>query len=166
LFVDNHQIVSTYVSAKGGSREDADDLLQEAIIVLWQNACKNDFQLTSKPSTYLLAIVKNKFNAMRRKTSRISEGEIPEQYDDDSILPDEKYELDMRNAQIKKALERIGSVCRDLLLLFYFEGFSMQEIAVKMSFSNQNTAKSKKYQCMKKLEQVYLAMNLVNGGGI
>jgi DNA-directed RNA polymerase specialized sigma24 family protein len=51
-------------------------------------------------------------------------------------------------------MEQIGNPCRDILLLYYWEEQSMEEIALKLGFANADTVKSKKYQCKKMLERL------------
>jgi DNA-directed RNA polymerase specialized sigma24 family protein len=66
--------------------------------------------------------------------------------------PLEDMEENERVLAVQKGMEQIGNPCRDLLLLFYWEERSMEEIAVKLGFANADTVKSKKYQCKKSLE--------------
>ena len=58
--------------------------------------------------------------------------------------------------RVRVALEQIKPVCKQLLLLFYFEERSMEEIANILSFANMNVAKAKKYQCKKALQDVVM----------
>ncbi len=39
-------------------------------------------------------------------------------------------------------------------MFYYFDGLSMQDIADKLGFANTNTAKTKKYKCKKKLDEL------------
>ena len=70
LFVRYEKMIGSYIVTNGGSDADAEDILQEAIIVLWQKANAPDFQLTSKVSTFLMAIARNKWMAEMRKRKR------------------------------------------------------------------------------------------------
>jgi len=51
-------------------------------------------------------------------------------------------------------MKQIGNPCHDLLLLYYWEERTMEEIALKLGFANADTVKSKKYQCKKILEKL------------
>jgi DNA-directed RNA polymerase specialized sigma24 family protein len=63
--------------------------------------------------------------------------------------------IESEEAQIVRgALEKLGEPCRTLLLLFYWEELSMDEIAGRLGFANAETAKSKKYQCKKELQRL------------
>jgi DNA-directed RNA polymerase specialized sigma24 family protein len=59
-----------------------------------------------------------------------------------------------RVAAVRGAMEQIGNPCRDILLLYYWEERSMEEIAAELGFANADTVKSKKYQCKKALEKL------------
>ncbi|MFO0265838.1 MAG: RNA polymerase subunit sigma, partial [Cyclobacteriaceae bacterium] len=47
-----------------------------------------------------------------------------------------------------------GETCRKVLMYYYFDEMSMQEIAEKLGFANTDTAKTKKYKCKQKLDEL------------
>jgi RNA polymerase sigma factor (sigma-70 family) len=151
LYKSNFPMVRNYVIKNNGATEDAEDLLQDALVVLWQNVRKPDFDLSSKISTYLMAVVKNLWLKQLSKNGRMKgeENILPQAH---SSTPDHGKAMDMKH--LSKALEEIGDGCRSLLLMFYFDGQDMDTIARVLNFANADTAKAKKYQCFKKLEQV------------
>src|SRR5438045_6091694 len=51
--------IATHITHHFGSTEDAEDIFQEAIIVLLQKVRQTDFILTSSLKTYLFAIARN-----------------------------------------------------------------------------------------------------------
>ncbi len=71
LFLKYQRMISVYVLKNGGDKNDAEDIIQETIIVLWQKVNSDSLQLTVKLGTYLLAIAKNKWMAELRKRKRI-----------------------------------------------------------------------------------------------
>ena len=52
------------------------------------------------------------------------------------------------------AMETLGDPCKTLLLLYYWEEKSQEEIAAQMGFANAATVKSKKYTCKKILAKI------------
>jgi DNA-directed RNA polymerase specialized sigma24 family protein len=44
-----------------------------------------------------------------------------------------------------------------VLMYYYFDEMSMQEIADKLGFANTDTAKTKKYKCKQKLDELIKA---------
>jgi RNA polymerase sigma factor (sigma-70 family) len=151
LYKANLSMVRNYITKNNGAAEDAEDLLQDALVVLWQNVRKTDFVLSSKISTYIMAVVKNLWLKQLSKNGRMTgeENILPQAH---SVLPDHGKEMDMKH--LSKAMEELGENCRQLLLMFYFDGHNMETIARNLNFANADTAKAKKYQCFKKLEQI------------
>jgi RNA polymerase sigma factor (sigma-70 family) len=149
LYKNNHTMIRSYVLKNQGRNEDAEDLLQDALIVLWQKAQQGNFVLSSKLSTYIMAVCKNLWLKRLGKQQRL-EGE-------DKILPHLHVTADNFSEisdfkHLQKAMDEIGETCKKLLMMFYFDGNDMEQIARKMQFANADTAKAKKYQCFKKLE--------------
>ena len=152
LFVQNERMIASYVRTHGGSAADAEDILQETIIVLWQKVNSGSFQLTARVSTYLMAVARNKWMAEVRKRKRFVDGENSAEPLDEaaSLLDSLIAEEDVQ--RLRLALQDLGSPCRQLLMLFYFEERSMADIAAIMGFKGPDVVKSKKYQCKKALE--------------
>jgi RNA polymerase sigma factor (sigma-70 family) len=149
LYKNNHTMIRSYVLKNQGRNEDAEDLLQDALIVLWQKVQQGNFVLSSKLSTYIMAVCKNLWLKRLGKQQRL-EGE-------DKILPHLHVTADNFSEisdfkHLQKAMDEIGETCKKLLMMFYFDGNDMEQIARKMQFANADTAKAKKYQCFKKLE--------------
>jgi RNA polymerase sigma factor (sigma-70 family) len=164
IYLRYQKMIFHYVRQNGGSELDADDILQETIIVLWQKVNSEQFQLSSKLSTYLMAIAKNKWLSEMRKHRKIVTEDIPMHFGNhnptslDTLISNEKIEL------VRKTLEMIPEICKKILLLYYFEEKSMEEIARILRFANTDVAKSKKYQCKKSLEEI-LRQELPKFGG-
>jgi RNA polymerase sigma-70 factor (ECF subfamily) len=70
LFVRYEKLITGYVTSHAGADADAQDMLQEAIVVLWQNVCSGKFEVRAKISTYLLGVVKNKWQVELRKRKK------------------------------------------------------------------------------------------------
>ncbi len=67
-------MVKDLVSKNGGSSEDASDLFQDGMVVVYEKAMDVDFTLSSSLKTYLYAVCKNKWlmQLRKRKTKRTS----------------------------------------------------------------------------------------------
>ena len=53
LYKEHEDMIKKFVRENNGKDEDAEDLLQDALVVLWQNSLKPHFKLEYKPSTYI-----------------------------------------------------------------------------------------------------------------
>jgi RNA polymerase sigma factor (sigma-70 family) len=154
LFIANEHAIHSYIKRNGGSSSDAQDLLQEAIIVLWQNVNAGHFELSAKVSTYLFAVAKNKWMAESRRRKKYDHSMISiEQKTDGSNSLSEMISNEEKRI-VTDALEQLESPCKELLLLFYFEERKMADIAKILKFANSDVAKAKKYQCKKALEKL------------
>ena len=71
LFENNYSSIKKYVLQNSGSVDDVDDVLQEAVIIVWQNSAKPEFQLSSALNTYIYAIVKNLWLKTLKKRQRV-----------------------------------------------------------------------------------------------
>ncbi len=153
IYKKNFKTIIRMILNHKGSKDEAKDIYQEATIIFWQNALKDDFVLTSKISTYLYAVCRNLWRKELERKSRISE-EAPKE--DDMVEKgfnnniDEKERIDI----ITKSIAKLGNTCRQVLTYYYFDGLSMQDISEKMGFSNADTAKTKKYKCKKELDNL------------
>lgn len=151
----NKRMISAFIARNNGNHDDSEDMLQEALVVLWERIRSGRFEYSSKLSTFLFATVKN---IWLRRLARARK-EIPTDLGQDDHQDPAVSVLDMMIEEedaraVRNALDRIGEQCRRLLLLFYWEECPMEEIAQKMGFANAETAKSKKYQCKKSLEKI------------
>lgn len=155
LYKKNRKMIVSFILKNSGTKDDAEDLLQEAVIVLWEKIRTGKFEYNAQLSTFIFAVVKRLW---LRKLTR-SKREIRNDFAENDFPDNENSQVDNmiveeRSAVIAAALEKLGDPCKTLLLLFYWEENSMEEIAKKMRFANADTVKAKKYQCKKSLEKI------------
>ena len=136
------------ISHHGGTRQDAEDIFQEALIILIRKARESDFQLTSKLTTWLFSVCRYLWK------DELKGRKWPSQ-ELDTILPtseDEGLQRTIVNEHIaqlaEKALDSLQDRCRHLLIMFYESRLRLKDIAEKMGYSSENTAKNQKYKCL------------------
>jgi RNA polymerase sigma factor (sigma-70 family) len=130
-------------------------MLQEALVILWERVRDGRFQYTARLSTFVVGTVKNLWlrRLARGRREFPSDGAVDTAADPDDSPLDALIERE-RTGAVRNALHRIGEPCRTILLLFYWEQASMEEIASRLGFANAETAKARKYQCKKSLQQI------------
>jgi RNA polymerase sigma factor (sigma-70 family) len=101
-------------------------------------------------STFIYSICQNLWRKELDRKKRLSneEKDTPTSIDMDS--PE-------REKIMAKCLDQLGETCRKVLMYYYFDEMSMQEIAEKLGFANTDTAKTKKYKCKQKLDELVKA---------
>ncbi len=155
LYEANRKPIRAFITRNSGTQDDAEDLLQEAVIILWERVRTNRFEYTARLSTFIYATVKNlwlrRLARMRRESPADIEtqtGRIEDASSLDIMIESEEARI------IHEALVTLGDPCKTLLILFYWEEQTMEQIATTLHFANAATAKAKKYQCKKALEKI------------
>lgn len=150
LYQKYYRMMTKMVITNSGTEEEARDVYQDALIVFWQKATAGNLILTSKMSTYIYSICQNLWRKELDRKKRLSN----EEKDTAVILDTESTE---RERILAKCIDQLGETCKKVLMLYYFEEMSMQDIADKLGFANTDTAKTKKYKCKKKLDELVKA---------
>lgn len=147
LYKKYYRMMTKLVITNSGTEQEAKDIYQEALIVFWQKATSGNLTLTSKISTYIYSICLNLWRKELDRKSRLSreEKDTPEVFD-----PDRQERIKI----IKKCINQLGDTCKKVLTYYYYEKLSMSEIATRLGFANTDTAKTKKYKCKKKLDEL------------
>jgi len=150
LYKKYYRMMTKLVISNSGTEEEARDVYQDALIVFWQKAASGNLVLTSKMSTFIYSICQNLWRKELDRKKRLSNEE-----------KDSPVELDTETAEkekiIAKCINQLGETCKKVLMYYYFEEMSMQDIADKLGFANTDTAKTKKYKCKKKLDDLIKA---------
>jgi RNA polymerase sigma factor (sigma-70 family) len=145
----------------GGNAQDAEDVFQESLIILCRKTSETDFTLTARLSTYLFSVCRFLWKDESKKRNRnipFPDEGLPEEAVSGTPGSDRQQDL---NTAIEKAVEEeaqfrlaekvfrgLGARCRELLLLFYKKGQKLSEIASKMGYNSENSAKNQKYKCL------------------
>ncbi len=147
LYRKNYKMMTRLVLNNNGTEDEAKDIFQDAIIIFWQKTRTDDFVLTSKISTFLYSVCQNLWRKeLDRKTKFTHEVAESATYSD--------ADQQERNNILHICINSLGETCRKVLMYYYFDSLSMQDIAEKMGFSNADTAKTKKYKCKKELDDL------------
>ena len=153
IYKENRKVIFKLVLNNSGSKADAADVLQEGVIVLWQNTKKENFVLTASINTYLYSICKNIWLQKLKKRG------VYVSFNPNSSSPDlsnQSIAVIMEKEKSYKLMEEsilmLGNTCQQILKLFYYEKKSMDVVAQLIGLNNAQTAKSKKYKCLKQLK--------------
>lgn len=139
--------------------EDAQDIYQDAVIVLYENIVSGRLkQMSSTLKTYLFAIGKYKiFNMKKGVLASTDIGHLENMVDENQFDG-----LMLRETQIKKmeeAYQNLGSKCREILRLFYYESLSIDEIRTRLGYQSKDVVKSQKSRCIRQIKDTLLGSN-------
>lgn len=148
------QPVFSLIVKMTGRREDAEELTQDVFMKVFRSL--DHFQGNSSFSTWLYRIAYNTaISALRKRKDEwaVMEESIAGRIDEDEA----EYELEsIREEQIdclEKALEQLPPDERTLILLFYMQEKSIEDIAAIMELSVSNV-KTKLHRIRKKLWRI------------
>lgn len=136
------------------SEDDIVDCYQDAIIALQEQAIKGKLNnLKSSVKTYLFGIGKYMIYEKARKNNK-TVMHIADSKTIDEVPVDFSQEINKQQQQLKKGFEKLGKKCRQVLTLFYYRGYTIEEIAEHLNYENKNVVKSQKSRCLKQLKQM------------
>ncbi|WP_025743934.1 RNA polymerase sigma factor [Aquimarina pacifica] len=142
--------VTRYIIKNSGDEFEAKDIFQDAFVIIYEKIKSNDLDIKCSLGTYIYGICKNLWRARLRKNKKNIENESflleitdQEEYYIENIDQQETIHL------IQKCLIKLGKGCQEILLLFY-AGHSMREIAKQKDFT-EAYARKRKFICQKKL---------------
>jgi len=151
--------VERLICSKGGSKEDARDIYQEALIIFCRKVKSVEFELTAGIGTYLYSVSrflwKDELQRRQKKTTVDFDLDLTPQ--DEQALQ-EALERENNLKMAEQVIAGLGQRCRDLLQLFYFQSLSMKVIADKLQFSSEKIARNQKYKCMERAKAKLLAL--------
>jgi RNA polymerase sigma factor (sigma-70 family) len=141
--------VKGFVTNNSGTDDDARDVFQEAIIVIYRKVNDKDFVITCSFKTYVYAIIKNLWlkELEKRRT-----GDVKLNVGSEFVLADEPLErsfYDPKSERFKlyqKHFLTLSEDCQKVLRLFFAKQ-SLEEISQVMGFGSEKYAKKRKFQC-------------------
>lgn len=156
-------MVQSLIINNNGSSDDARDIFQEAMIVLYERAGSADFELHCQLKTYIYSICRRlwlkRLNQAQRYIPHLNGAEetIPVEED---IEWHEQRNLEFQ--MMEKALLGLGEPCKSLLEAFYIQKKSMSEIAGSFGYTNPENAKNQKYKCLIRLRKLFFSEYKIN----
>jgi RNA polymerase sigma factor (sigma-70 family) len=136
----------------GGSFEDAKDVFQEAIVVVFHHAARPDFQLTAPFQSYLMGIGRFIWLRQLKKNARIEvTSEREDGYDVDADLEQQIFESEKRML-FREKFAHLGQDCQQLLQRF-FDREALSVIANDLGYTADYVKKKNKV-CKGKLMEL------------
>jgi RNA polymerase sigma factor (sigma-70 family) len=156
IYRENYSTVQSLIINNNGTADDAKDIFQEAMIVLYEKARSGNFELSCQIKTYVYSVSRRLWLKKLQQASRYS-GDIGNA---ETIVPveDDIEEHSRRDAEfemMEKAILGLGEPCKSLLEAFYLQKKNMQEIAVSFGYTNAENAKTQKYKCLMRLKKIF-----------
>jgi RNA polymerase sigma factor (sigma-70 family) len=156
LYELNYPVIQSFIINNNGSADDARDVFQEAILVLYEKVLTGQFELQSKILTYIYSVSRRiwlkKLQRMQRFGHLLEDNNEHLSVDEDL---EEQQRKDEAYNQMDKALSKLGEPCKSLIEAFYIQKKHMLEIADLFGYTNADNAKNQKYKCLMRLKKLF-----------
>ena len=158
IYKNNFNMVQALVINNNGSADDAKDVFQEAMIILYEKVKSGTFELNCQIKTYVYSVSRKLWLKKLMQQNRfVSHGE-----NSDNLVSVEEdlEEHEKRNSEffmMEKAISSLGEPCKSLLEAYYLQKKTMQDIAASFGYTNADNAKNQKYKCLMRLKKLFFA---------
>ena len=158
IYRDNYGMVQHMIVNNNGHSDDARDVFQEAMIVLYEKAKDPTFILNCQIKTYVYSVCKRLWLKRLQKSQSL----VATDSNLEEVVPvEEDLEAqEVKNAQfmvMEKSLLGLGEPCKSLLEAYYLQNKNMIDIAQAFGYTNADNAKNQKYKCLMRLKKIFFS---------
>ncbi|HEX7757061.1 MAG TPA: sigma-70 family RNA polymerase sigma factor [Niabella sp.] len=158
IYKQHYNLIQALVVNNNGTADDARDIFQESMVVLFEKSRSGAFELNCQIKTYLYSVAKRlwlkKLQHQGRFTEEWNDTGMQVRVDEDIEVHEQKdQEFDLMH----QSIQNLGEPCKSLLEAFYFKKKSMQEIAESFGYTNSENAKTQKYKCLMRLKKIFFS---------
>ena len=165
IYRDNYPMVQAFILNNNGNTDEARDIFQETMIVLFEKAVSGSFELNCQLKTYVYSVCRRlwlkRLQQLQRYSNQVENTE-------ETVLVEEELEQHEKHNMdfiiMENALAKIGEPCKSLLEAYYLQKQNMQVIAANFGYTNADNAKNQKYKCLMRLKKLFFA-HYKNGNG-
>ncbi|SMC87153.1 RNA polymerase sigma factor [Pedobacter nyackensis] len=156
LYTGYFPMILQFILNNNGDEDDAKDVYQEGIIVLYNKIKSGNFELSSKLKTYIYSVCRRiwlkKLAQQSKKSNNVSDFEDVMAVEVDVEQHEEK---DQQFEKMQSALTHLGEPCKTIIQDYYINNLSMQDICEKFGYTNADNAKTQKYKCLQRLKKLF-----------
>ena len=159
IYRQHYYMIQNMVVTNGGSKDDAADLFQETVVILYEKVKSGDFDLQCLLKTFLYSVARRLWLKKLQQQQRFST-QLPDTIEDIVAVEDDlEYHLKQQNAFsiMDSAMHKVGEPCKSLLEAYYLQKKHMNVIAQEFGYTNADNAKTQKYKCLVRLKKLFFA---------
>ncbi|MEI6061472.1 MAG: sigma-70 family RNA polymerase sigma factor [Bacteroidota bacterium] len=147
--------IKYFIKNNSGYEEDAEDIFQEALLVILTKIKDDDFELSSSFITYLYSICRNIWlqKLKRKRMTSKNQDELTHFLDIQDVEKEVFIENEEKYQSFIRQFEHLSGDCQKLLKLFLTKK-SSKEIADHMGYKSEFYAKTKKHLCKEALKKL------------
>lgn len=135
--------VAKYISKRGGSLEDANDIFQDGIIAYYEKLVSG--LNIENEQAYIMGACKNLWIKKLNAAGNLSFDSV------DEIQIAESGYTEPATDRLMHYLQTTGQKCMNLLKAFYYDKVSLRQIAEAFGYAGERSATVQKYKCLEKV---------------
>ena len=158
IYRENYATIQAFIVRNNGFPDDARDIFQEAMIILFEKAKSSSFVLSCQIKTYLYSVCRRLWlKKLQQNNKGFPAFELLEETVsvEEDLEGHEQRDNDFR--LMEQALMQLGQPCQGILEACYVQKKSMPEIAEAFGYTNADNAKTQKYKCLMRLKKIFFA---------
>lgn len=140
-----------------GSEDDIHDVFQEGLAILHANLLTGKFRKESALGTYLYAICRNIW--LRTLRNRDKERLTITEMIEDLKTDENTFLIDVEIVSL--LLSEMQEECRQILVEFYFNARSVEQLKTIFNVKSVQVAKNKKYRCLGHLRKLFIERSII-----
>jgi RNA polymerase sigma factor (sigma-70 family) len=165
IYRENYNMIQSLIVNNNGSADDARDIFQEAMIVLYEKVRSGSFELNCLIKTYVYSVSRRLWLKRLQQMNHYSP--VADNLQETIPVEEEIEENERINYEFQamdRAISSLGEPCKSLLEAYYLDRKNMLEIAQSFGYTNADNAKNQKYKCLMRLKKIFFA-HYKNGNG-
>ncbi|MFY9153585.1 MAG: sigma-70 family RNA polymerase sigma factor [Prolixibacteraceae bacterium] len=161
--------INFFIKKNSGDDDDANDIFQEAIIIIYRKLKANELVLDCTFETYLYSVCRYLWLKQLEKR-KLEKEKIKDNHEYNEDIYDDGLEkvvdLNERYSLYQRHFTNLGKDCQKILQL-YFDKVPLKNIAQIMGFKSEKYAKKRKFKCkeylIKSIKQDLEYKNILSG---
>ena len=156
LYKENYVSVERFIVNNSGTADDAKDIFQDTLLVLFKKVKEDNFELTASLKTYIIAISKNLWFKKLRNISYHKQTTLTDFHAnkfsceiETSILQEKSYW-----EKLQTYLSMVTAHCNLLLQAMFFKNKNIQEIQAEHGYSSKHNAQNQKHKCLQQVRKI------------
>lgn len=158
IYRESYPMIQAFVVNNNGSADEARDIFQEAMVVLYEKSKDASFSLNCQIKTYVYSICRRLW---LKRLQQLNKYTAPVDSLQETVAVEEEIEehekINNDFTLMEHAMSKIGEPCKSLLDAYYLQRKKMQDIAAEFGYTNADNAKTQKYKCLVRLKKLFFA---------
>lgn len=153
IYKEYYPSIKFLIISNSGNETDAEDVFQDAMVIIYRKIIENKMILTSSFKTFLYSICRNLW--LQKLDRKLFSYEFMENENltdmQDAVLFELRNDENEKYRLFQQHFLRLSDDCKKILRLF-MNKVPLREIAEIMGFKTEKYAKTRKFMCKEKLK--------------